>query len=343
VASNFARLNRREIDAVLSKPWASDGADFSERIWRDRDALVNYLHTGLSQTLIQGKSPDKLIDDVKTRFGVSRSNAGRIVMTESAHFANQAAMDSYDELGVKQYQLTVSLDEVTCAVCGGMDGQVFSRAGEEPGVNAPPLHPNCRCTTIPYFEDEDGERAARNADGEHITVPGDMTYKQWKEKYLDNAKAAEPPKAETPKTELPTADKNDIIISGGGGMISGATPEHDSVYLPDIQIFQSLGAKARNYDILLPDNEIVNLSEGTKITNVEVIAGKGKNRKIDEVDRLVRSFGGNPDEWQKVKGIGFVDYGGESLKAELHWYQEPSVGKVLWKLKVQQGGEYFIE
>ena len=111
--------------------------------------------------------------------------------------------------------------------------------------------------------------------------------------------------------------------------------------LPDFEIGRSLGAKARNYDIEMPDGDILNLTEGTKVTNVEVIAGKGRDRKIDMIDELIGKYGGKPDEWQKVKGIGYVDFYGESYKAELHWYQEPTVGKVYWKIKPQRGGGYF--
>jgi len=118
--------------------------------------------------------------------------------------------------------------------------------------------------------------------------------------------------------------------------------EDNVLRLPDIQLGRSLGAKWKNYDILLPDGDILHLTEGTKITNVEVIAGKGKNRKIDEIDGLIEEFGGDPSEWQKVKGIGYVDSDGESFKAELHWYEEKSIGKVKFKLKPQRGGNWYV-
>jgi len=103
------------------------------------------------------------------------------------------------------------------------------------------------------------------------------------------------------------------------------------------------GEKAKNYEIMLPDGEIVYLSEGTRITNIEVIAGKGRNREIDEIDGLIEEFGGNPNEWQKIKGIGYIDYYGESYKAELHWYEETSIGRVKIKLKPQRGGNLYID
>lgn len=92
----------------------------------------------------------------------------------------------------------------------------------------------------------------------------------------------------------------------------------------------------------MPDGEILRLTEGTRITNIEVIAGKGRNRQIDRIDILVSDYGGNPADWQKCKGFGYVDIDGESLLAELHWYYEPTVGKVKFKVKPQSGGEFFI-
>ena len=43
------------------------------------------------------------------------------------------------------------------------------------------------------------------------------------------------------------------------------------------------------------------------------------------------------------KGFGYVDYQGESFKAELHWYEEPSVGRVEWKVKPDGDGNWFYE
>lgn len=48
---------------------------------------------------------------------------------------------------------------------------------------------------------------------------------------------------------------------------------------------------------------------------------------------LTNEFGGNPDDWQHAKGIGTIDYYGEHIKAEVHWFQEETVGKVKFKVK----------
>lgn len=111
----------------------------------------------------------------------------------------------------------------------------------------------------------------------------------------------------------------------------------------DIQIGRSVGAKAKNYDIELPNKEIVHLTEGTRITNIKTIAGKGRDRQIDEIDLIIPRYGGDPAEWQKKKGIGYVDYHGESYRAMLHWYEEPTAGKHKWKVKPDKDGNWFID
>ena len=101
-----------------------------------------------------------------------------------------------------------------------------------------------------------------------------------------------------------------------------------------IQIRKSLGAKAKNYDVKLPDGSYIRLTEGTRIENIETIAGKGRNRKVDIIDLLLHDHEGSmEDNWQKKKGIGYVDIDRESYKAELHWREEPTVGKVDFKVK----------
>lgn len=57
------------------------------------------------------------------------------------------------------------------------------------GVNAHPLHPNCRSVEIPYIKDrftEREQRAARNKNGNTYYVPTDMTYHEWYKTYVES-------------------------------------------------------------------------------------------------------------------------------------------------------------
>lgn len=194
VGSNLAQLDTRRIDAIIRKPWAQDGANFSDRIWANKEKLVNNLHTELTQNIIRGASPQKAIDSLAKTMNVSRAQAGRLVMTESAAIASAAQKDALKELGVEQYEILATLDNRTSEICRELDGKVFDLKDYEVGMTAPPFHPWCRTTTVPYFDDEftEGEqRAARDeTTGKTYHVPADMKYEEWEKRYVPKSDKA---------------------------------------------------------------------------------------------------------------------------------------------------------
>ena len=115
-------------------------------------------------------------------------------------------------------------------------------------------------------------------------------------------------------------------------------------YEKPINIGHDLGAKTVDTLVRLPDGSQTRVTPGSKIDQVQTIAGCGRKRQIDEIDTLMTLF---PDSnellWKKKKGIGFVDYDGDSYKAELHWYEEPSQGRVRMKVKPDAAGNWFID
>lgn len=192
VGWDFATLDQKRVDKVIHSPWAPDGKNFSARVWSNKEKLVRELNTTLTQGIILGKDPSKVISQMSERLRVSKAVAGRLVMTESAAFASAAQKDCFKELDVEKYQILATLDSRTSAICQEMDGKVFKMSEWEVGVTAPPFHVWCRTTTIPYFDDweEFGitpERAARGEDGKTYYVPADMTYEDWISKHVKSA------------------------------------------------------------------------------------------------------------------------------------------------------------
>lgn len=168
VGTTMSRLDPETVEKIVSKPWAVDGKNFSDRLWENKTKLINNVHNSLSRMCITGETPDLAITEISKQMGVSKAQAGRVVMTESAAFANKARQDCMKELDVEQFEVVETLDSHTCETCGGMDGKHFKMTDFEVGVTAPPFHPNCRGCTCPYFDDEFdsvGERAARGEDG----------------------------------------------------------------------------------------------------------------------------------------------------------------------------------
>lgn len=189
VGWSLATPNDGFISKVINKPWSADGRTFSDRIWTNKQKLINELNTTFVQNIITGADPQKTINDISRKMNVSKQQAGRLVMTEQAAFSNAAQYDCFKSLGVEQFEVVETLDSHTCSLCGSMDGKHFPMSQFEVGMTAPPFHPNCRGCTCPYFDDEFdsiGKRAARGEDGKTYYVPGNMTYEEWKNSFVDD-------------------------------------------------------------------------------------------------------------------------------------------------------------
>lgn len=185
VGWNLHQFNEKQLDRILSKPWSTDGRTFSDRIWTNKQQLLGTLQTRLTQAVIRGEEPKKAIAEIANQFNVDRKKAGRLVMTESAAFASIAQKDCFKELGVEKFEIVATLDQRTSDICQDLDGKVFDMRDYEVGVTAPPFHPWCRTVTAPYFEDNYGERAARDAVGNVYYVPANMKYPEWKKKFVE--------------------------------------------------------------------------------------------------------------------------------------------------------------
>ena len=223
---DFGTLDQRRIDKVINKPWAADGRNFSDRVWSNKQKLVNELNTTLTQNIALGQDPQKAIDVMSKRLNVSKNTAGRLVMTEQAAFASAAQHDCFKELDVEQYEIVATLDSHTSEICQEMDGKHFKMSEWETGTTAPPFHVWCRSTTVPYFEDDfgvPGERAARGADGKTYYVPANTTYKEWSQAFVDGDKSGLQPVPDsatvkdTPKTfkDKIQAVKDKVAANGG--------------------------------------------------------------------------------------------------------------------------------
>lgn len=188
---DVAGLDQAQIEKVLSKPWAVDGYNFSTRIWNSKTKLIGEVHNELSKNLLTGADPQKAIDSLAKKMGTSKSNAGRLVMTEQAYFSSAAQKDCFNDLDVEEYEIVATLDSRTSDICRSLDGRVFKMSDYKPGVTAPPFHVYCRSTTAPHFKEnfDAGERAARGADGKTYYVPDDVTYSEWKKAFVDGDKS----------------------------------------------------------------------------------------------------------------------------------------------------------
>ena len=182
--SSFSLLSNKDIQTVISAPWAADGANFSDRIWKHKQELVREVNNIFVQSVAQGKRPNTFSKELAKRFEVKEHRAETLIRTEAAHFRSEGQRMGYEELDVEEYVITATLDYKTSEICQEMDGKRFPVSEMQSGVNAPPFHPNCRTATMPYIDDEYMEtstRAARDPEkGDYYQVPANMTYEEWK-------------------------------------------------------------------------------------------------------------------------------------------------------------------
>lgn len=193
VRFDFDKINPDIVDEVVNKPWATDGKGFSDRLGYDKERLVEELNKAVAQGLLRGQSSEEIAAGLVKQLGISQRNAIRIVRTETAAIASKADMKLYKDLGIDSIKFMASLDGKTCAVCSDMDGKVIPLKQCRIGLNMPPLHPNCRCYTVPVIDDdfaellEGDERTARDEDGNYIRIPANIDYNGWKTKMVKKA------------------------------------------------------------------------------------------------------------------------------------------------------------
>jgi SPP1 gp7 family putative phage head morphogenesis protein len=142
-----------QLKAVANQRFLSES--FSDRIWSNKDALLQQLARNLPQMFIAGADNGRIVSEIRRVTGVSQSAASRIVRTEGARVATQADSDLYASSKTRYYIYMATIDSRTSQICSEMNGRRLEVSKMESGITAPPLHPNCRSTTVPDVDTTD--------------------------------------------------------------------------------------------------------------------------------------------------------------------------------------------
>jgi len=183
VAVRFDAIDDVGVRNAVKTKW--EGKNYSDRIWSDKTALIASLKTIIPQSFSRGFNSNKLGDMIANATGVSKKRARALARTEVNNIANQGAIDMYKAAGVIKYEYLATLDMRTSDICRDLDGYIGTVALAVVNVNYPPMHVNCRSTTVPYFEkDIVTTRVAKDENGKNILVPRRMTQEEWIKKYV---------------------------------------------------------------------------------------------------------------------------------------------------------------
>ena len=186
---DFNKISDKQLQAMLAHKWS--GSHYSKRIWKNNKRFINKLQQTIELGCLTGLSlkelEDSIIDDCvgATSGEGQRFCASRLIRTEVNYFANQGIIMGYEQAGIEKYRFLATLDLHTSEVCRKLDLKSFFVSEAQVGLNLPPMHPFCRSVTVPDTGSRTGTRWARNPiTGKSITVPADMTYQQWYDKYV---------------------------------------------------------------------------------------------------------------------------------------------------------------
>lgn len=322
VGWSMQAIDEKTIEKVLSRSWTVDNQTFRDRCWTNKQSLVNSVNTNLTQMIIRGEAPDRAIAAISKQFDVSRSKAGRLVMTESSYFSSAGQKDCYEALDVEHYEVIAARDHDTCELCGAMDGKVFKLSEYQPGLTANPFHPWCRCCTAPYDEDV-AELLDRLNSGAN-PLPGDMSYKQWKA-WQDEIHGAGYVDQQRKLSYNKTADKAQFqrYKAMFGADFPRSLDAFQQMKYNDPERWEHFKAIARSKNHLQQqlgyvwNGEKLFIPQYARFEKVMTMAGAGAEKQIRDIDRLVNSYGSTPEKWKKQAGKVSSD----KYTFDVHWYE----------------------
>ncbi|MCD8381531.1 MAG: minor capsid protein [Clostridiales bacterium] len=187
----FDLLGDDQITAALAADWS--GKNWSDRLWDNNQRFADAVEQTVTVGILAGLRYDEMRDNLLSVIGLddtqgARYNARRLVVTECNYIANQGHLMGYQAAEIDRYIYLATLDLRTSEICRKLDGQRFPVSEAQAGTNLPPMHPHCRSTTMPDMSEGQLNRVNRAArdpvTGKSVTVPGDMTYREWYEKYV---------------------------------------------------------------------------------------------------------------------------------------------------------------
>ena len=175
------------------------------------------------------------------------------------------------------------------------------------------IHANCDCTYAVRF-------------GNDLVIEG-YDPEEYKETY-DNAEGSTREEKLNSMRRMQYAERKDVINAQKREAYA-KRKENTGIRLPDEYIHKSVGAKTNSYDIMdLRTGDFYHLAEGTYLRNKEVFAGKGSKKAYKNADKFAERYGGKPEDWMHVKGIGTLETEDGNIDAELHWSECEGIGKV---------------
>lgn len=162
--------------------WHMNNGSFIDDLIYYKNRLIDDIRKEVERLRALKAPVESAISGITKPFKKLSNSTKAMVDTEMVYAERQGLKSAYMDHDAKKYRYLATLDGLTCERCAELDGKVFLLSEAVAGANYPPMHPFCRCTTIPVFSDFDTtKRYAKDENGETIEVS--MAYDEWKATY----------------------------------------------------------------------------------------------------------------------------------------------------------------
>lgn len=263
ILGEHVKIDDAEVKAVVNSNFK--GVTWSQRIWKDMALVQKEVEQITSHVVIRGRHPNEFVSEFKKQTNSTSYNASRLLVTESARVQTESQKIAYlKDLGEDgKYKYVAKIDSKTSKLCHSLNGKIFKVKDMIPGVNAPPMHPWCRSTTVP-----------------HVSSWRDKFFKEREGKYQVEVKEAKlQEKAKNQMKEMIESGKIKIEIN----------PEKQNRHNKNHQLFKNSKRQAIINNYLLPSYTTVSIQKlnellSDKVGTGEILLLRGKFNQKEIID-----------------------------------------------------------
>lgn len=284
----FNAISANKMKQILMSDWS--GANWSERLWKDREKVGKKLTDVLQKGIPQGVSLQKMSRELRDLTGESFNNAFRLIRTETSHIDGQVTLEGYKqagkELGLEYYEYDAFLDTRTSSICRELNGNRFKVSEAEVGINYPPMHPNCRSTTQLVLDEDYKQEEISNTKGNNGKNEKPQEIITEKSDILKALEASDIEKIPFDYFESPISTDEIINRLSGGDMTKGSCSSLAFAYAANranMKVLDYRGGKS--CDFFSTTGNIIKISE---LKGVESFIEKAYN-DYDAVNKLLKN------------------------------------------------------
>lgn len=141
-----------DVKAIVLAPFQN--SNWSRRLWRDMRKTRIQVQRAVTHVIVRGRHPYEFVKELRKESGNSTYEIRRLLITETARVQTIATKQHMleNQGPDAEYKYVAKLDSKTTKTCRGLNGKVFKVKDMKPGVNAPPMHPFCRSSVVPYVD-----------------------------------------------------------------------------------------------------------------------------------------------------------------------------------------------